>query len=90
MASTAIDSLIFRDIFSTPAMRRVFSDESRIQRYLDIEAGPGPRASPAGNYPAAKPLMKSPSKRASRNSTWPSSRPAPKQSAIPCYPWSNS
>jgi 3-carboxy-cis,cis-muconate cycloisomerase len=38
MASTAIDSLIFRDIFSTPAMRRVFSDESRIQRYLDIEA----------------------------------------------------
>ncbi len=37
MASTAIDSLIFRDIFSTPAMRRVFSDESRIQRYLDIE-----------------------------------------------------
>ena len=38
MASTAIDSLIFRDIFSTPAMRRVFSDENRIQRYLDIEA----------------------------------------------------
>jgi 3-carboxy-cis,cis-muconate cycloisomerase len=38
MASTAIDSLIFRDIFSTPAMRRVFSDESRIQRYLDVEA----------------------------------------------------
>jgi 3-carboxy-cis,cis-muconate cycloisomerase len=41
MASTAIDSLIFRDIFSTPAMRRVFSDESRIQRYLDIEAALG-------------------------------------------------
>ena len=38
MASTAIDSLIFRDIFSTPAMRRVFADESRIQRYLDVEA----------------------------------------------------
>jgi 3-carboxy-cis,cis-muconate cycloisomerase len=38
MASTAIDSLIFRDIFSTPSMRRVFSDESRTQRYLDIEA----------------------------------------------------
>ena len=37
MASTAIDSIIFRDIFSTPAMRRVFSDETRIQRYLDIE-----------------------------------------------------
>jgi len=38
MGATAIDSAIFRDIFSTPAMRRVFSDETRIQRYLDIEA----------------------------------------------------
>ncbi|HVB56754.1 MAG TPA: 3-carboxy-cis,cis-muconate cycloisomerase [Candidatus Acidoferrales bacterium] len=38
MASSAIDSKIFRDIFTTEAMRRVFSDENRIQRYLDIEA----------------------------------------------------
>src|ERR1700756_1619746 len=38
MGATAIDSAIFRDIFSTPAMRRVFSDGTRIQRYLDIEA----------------------------------------------------
>ena len=38
MASTAIDSIVFRDIFSTEAMRRVFSDENRIQRYLDVEA----------------------------------------------------
>ncbi len=38
MGATAIDSAIFRDIFSTPAMRHVFSDETRIQRYLDIEA----------------------------------------------------
>jgi 3-carboxy-cis,cis-muconate cycloisomerase len=38
MGATAIDSAIFRDIFSTSAMRRVFSDETRIQRYLDIEA----------------------------------------------------
>ncbi len=39
MPATALDSSIFRDIFSTPAMRRVFSDEMRVQRYLDIEAG---------------------------------------------------
>src|SRR5471032_166012 len=32
------DSLVFRDIFSTEAMRAVFSDESRVQFYLDIEA----------------------------------------------------
>jgi 3-carboxy-cis,cis-muconate cycloisomerase len=37
MGSTAIDSLIFRDIFSTEAMRRVWSDENRIQKYLDVE-----------------------------------------------------
>jgi len=38
MGSTAIDSMVFREIFSTEAMRRVFSDENRIQRYLDVEA----------------------------------------------------
>ena len=38
MASTAIDSATFRDIFSSEAMRRVFSDEHRVQCYLDIEA----------------------------------------------------
>src|SRR5499433_3807567 len=39
MPTTAIDSAVFRDIFSTEAMRRVFSDENRIQKYLDFEAG---------------------------------------------------
>jgi 3-carboxy-cis,cis-muconate cycloisomerase len=38
MAATVIDSVIFREIFSTEAMRRVFADENRIQRYLDVEA----------------------------------------------------
>ena len=38
MPATAIDSAIFRDIFSTEPMRRVFSDENRIQKYLDFEA----------------------------------------------------
>ena len=38
MSATAIDSAVFRDIFSTEAMRRVFSDESRVQKYLDFEA----------------------------------------------------
>jgi 3-carboxy-cis,cis-muconate cycloisomerase len=33
-----MDSLIFRDIFSTAPMRRIFSDEARVQYYLDIEA----------------------------------------------------
>jgi 3-carboxy-cis,cis-muconate cycloisomerase len=38
MPATIIDSLIFRDIFSTEAMRRVFSDEQRTAYYLEIEA----------------------------------------------------
>src|SRR5262245_59659765 len=31
-------SSIFSHLFSTPAMRHVFSDANRVQRYLDIEA----------------------------------------------------
>lgn len=38
MAATIIDSVIFGNIFSTEAMRRVWSDENRTQKYLDIEA----------------------------------------------------
>jgi 3-carboxy-cis,cis-muconate cycloisomerase len=38
MTATALDSAIFRDIFSTPQMRQVFSDETRTGYYLDIEA----------------------------------------------------
>jgi 3-carboxy-cis,cis-muconate cycloisomerase len=39
MAATALDSAIFRDIFSTAEMRQVFSDEARTAYYLEIEAG---------------------------------------------------
>ncbi len=35
--ATTIDSIIYRDIFSTSAMREVWSDQTRIQRYLDAE-----------------------------------------------------
>ncbi|MDE2094060.1 MAG: 3-carboxy-cis,cis-muconate cycloisomerase, partial [Burkholderiales bacterium] len=38
MASTIIDSAIFQGIFSSDAMRQVWSDENRTQKYLDIEA----------------------------------------------------
>ncbi|MEP7056388.1 MAG: adenylosuccinate lyase family protein [Caldimonas sp.] len=38
MPSTIIDSAIFGDIFSTAAMRRVWSDEQRTAKYLEIEA----------------------------------------------------
>ena len=38
MPSTILDSAVFRDIFTTPAMRQVWSDENRVQKYLDFEA----------------------------------------------------
>jgi 3-carboxy-cis,cis-muconate cycloisomerase len=38
MPSTIIDSAIFGNIFSTDAMRAVWSDENRTQKYLDVEA----------------------------------------------------
>src|SRR5229473_363328 len=36
MTSTVIDSIVFRHIFSSESMRQVFSDENRVQCYLDI------------------------------------------------------
>jgi 3-carboxy-cis,cis-muconate cycloisomerase len=38
MAATAIDSTVLGGLFSTAAMRRIFSDETRVQLYLDVEA----------------------------------------------------
>src|SRR5580765_2978011 len=38
MPATILDSAVFRDIFTTEAMRDVFSDENRVQKYLDFEA----------------------------------------------------
>lgn len=37
MPSTLIDSTIFQGIFSSDAMRHVWSDENRTQKYLDVE-----------------------------------------------------
>jgi 3-carboxy-cis,cis-muconate cycloisomerase len=38
MPSTLLDSAVFRDIFTTPDMRQIWSDENRVQKYLDFEA----------------------------------------------------
>lgn len=36
-ATTALDSILFRDAFGTPAMRAVFSDHALITRYVEVE-----------------------------------------------------
>lgn len=38
MSSTVFDSLLFRDMFCTPEMRAVFSEEGLVGRYLEAEA----------------------------------------------------
>ena len=38
MAASIIDSSLFQGIFSSEAMRQVWSDENRTQKYLDVEA----------------------------------------------------
>ena len=38
MPSTILDSAVFRNVFTTEAMREVWSDENRVQKYLDFEA----------------------------------------------------
>jgi hypothetical protein len=38
MPTSLVDSVVFRDIFGTEPMRRVWSDGNRTQRYVDIEA----------------------------------------------------
>ncbi|HSV51662.1 MAG TPA: 3-carboxy-cis,cis-muconate cycloisomerase [Burkholderiaceae bacterium] len=38
MAASIIDSSIFQGIFSSDAMRHIWSDENRTQKYLDVEA----------------------------------------------------
>ena len=38
MSAVGVSSGIFRDMFSTAPMLRVFADENRVQKYLDIEA----------------------------------------------------
>src|ERR1700761_1207574 len=38
MASTVLESAVFRNMFGTEEMRKVFSDEALVQHYLDVEA----------------------------------------------------
>ncbi len=53
MPSTAYDSAIFRDSFGTPAMRAVFSDETLVRRYLDVEVALARAEAKVGVIPEA-------------------------------------
>ncbi len=52
MPSTPIDSGLFRDMFGTPAMRAVFSDEALLDRYGEAEAALARAEAKVGVIPA--------------------------------------
>ena len=52
MPSSSIDSLYFCDLFSSSAMREIFSDRSRITAWLSVEAALATAQSRVGVVPA--------------------------------------
>ena len=52
MPSTPLDSHLFRDMFGTPAMRAVFSDEALLGRYVEAEAALARAEAKVGVIPA--------------------------------------
>lgn len=52
MAASTIDSTLFRDQFSTPAMRTVFDDKMTVQKWLDVEAALARAEASLGIIPA--------------------------------------
>jgi 3-carboxy-cis,cis-muconate cycloisomerase len=51
-STTVLDSILFRDVFGTPAMREVFSDFSLISRYAEVEIALAKAEARCGVIPA--------------------------------------
>ena len=51
-STTVFDSILFRDAFGTPAMRKVFSDFSLISRYAEVEVALAKAEARCGVIPA--------------------------------------
>jgi 3-carboxy-cis,cis-muconate cycloisomerase len=52
IASTVVDSILFRDAFGTAQMRQIFSDRALIQRYIDAEIALAKAEARVGVIPA--------------------------------------
>ena len=53
MSISPVDSTVYGGLFTTPAMRAVFSDHARLQRMLDVEAALARAEAKLGLIPAA-------------------------------------
>jgi 3-carboxy-cis,cis-muconate cycloisomerase len=52
LASTVLDSILFRDAFGTAKMREIFSDHALIRRYIDVEIALAKAEARVGVIPA--------------------------------------
>ena len=52
MPSTPLDSALFRDMFGTPGMRAIFSDEALVGRYVEVEVALARAEARCGIIPA--------------------------------------
>ncbi|MBP0446876.1 3-carboxy-cis,cis-muconate cycloisomerase [Roseomonas sp. SSH11] len=52
MPSTPLDSALFRDMFGTPEMRAIFSDEALVGRYVEVEVALARAEARCGIIPA--------------------------------------
>jgi 3-carboxy-cis,cis-muconate cycloisomerase len=53
MATTVLDSLLFRDLFGTPQMRGIFEDSALVARYVEVEVALARAQGRCGVIPAA-------------------------------------
>jgi len=53
MASTVLDSELFRDLFGTPQMRAIFADRALLARYVEVEVALARAQGRCGVIPAA-------------------------------------
>ena len=53
MASTVLDSILFRDSFGTPQMRAVFDDRELIRKYVQVEVALATAEARCGVIPEA-------------------------------------
>jgi len=53
MATTVLDSILFRNLFGTPQMREIFEDSALVERYVEIEVALARAQGRCGVIPAA-------------------------------------
>ena len=89
MATTVLDSILFRDAFGTPRMREIFDDRALIARYVEVEIALARAEARCGVIPATRP-RRSPPGPTRRARFRPAAAARPRSSAIRSCRWCSS